>query len=440
MKKTTHAESIQTSAVRITIVILLLCIGILAGQSSQTEAKARYIWDKSKEYSVNSGEFKFSAYLSKDKKQSWIYLIEPTEQGATPKQLIFPQKVNGAKVTRIGNVLYEGDPSVSKEELEEEEFNQNLFGITVELAHECDGYTPCISKVTKMNLPNSVTKIDATSFSGMRALKEVKLPQNLKTLESEVFYGCNNLKKVTFSTKLKSFEKWNSFADCDNLKQIIIPKGNKTFKKTSGMLLTNKSKSLYWVAPHKTVIRIPNQVTTVTTGALSGSQAEKLVIPKNVKCLEKYSINGEFLRNVQLDAKNPVYCKDGQCIYRKSDRSLIVGIAKNNSLKVSNQVQIITENASLCGADSLDLFDLPASIKRLEGYWGAVFDVSADRGKMYFRGKTPPKIVCEGADAGVYAAFIPIFCDVYVPKNALNIYKDWYRKWNETKYVSWFTF
>ncbi len=439
MKTTIHAGSIRTSAVRITVLILLLCTGILTGQSSQTEAKAKYIWNKSKEYSVKSGAFRFSAYLSDDKKQSWIYQVEPTKSGATPKQLIFPQKVNGAKVTRIGNVLYEGDPSISAEELEDEEFNENIFGTTVELAHECDGYTQCISKVTKIKLPNSVTKIDATSFSGMRALKEVKLPKKLKTLESEVFYGCDNLKKVTFSTKLKSFEKWTSFADCDNLKQIIVPKGNKTFKVTAGMLLTNKSKSLYWVAPHKTVIQIPNQVTTVTTGALSGSQAEKLVIPKNVKCLEKYSINGTFLRNVQIAAENPAYCRDGQCIYRKSDRSLILGIAKNRSLKVSDQVQIITEDASLCGADSLDVFDLPASVKRLEGYWGAVFNVST-RGKMYFRGITPPEIVCEGADASVYAAFIPIFCDVYVPKDALNIYKDWYTKWNRPDFVSWFTF
>lgn len=76
-------------------------------------------WNMKKKYTVSKGGFCFHAYLSKDKKETWIYFVEtkskasgksneyPREESASkvkqaPSQLHFPQRIKGAKVTKIG--------------------------------------------------------------------------------------------------------------------------------------------------------------------------------------------------------------------------------------------------------------------------------------------------------------------------------------------------
>lgn len=134
---------------------------------------------------------------------------------------------------------------------------------------------------------------------------------------------------------------------------------------------------------------------------------------------------------------------DGQCIYNKRNDSLVVGIAKNEQLVISDKVKKLTKAASLCGSLSeerqLCLLDIPASVVWLGKNWDDVLSVSA-LAKVYFRGATPPQVEKRG---GYYAASLPVFCDIYVPKASLSLYKNWYKKlelYEDTEKEQWHTF
>ena len=71
---------------------------------------------------------KYSAYLTEDGKESWIYQIKLSKKIT---KLTLPKEINQAKLTRVGfgKELYNKG--------EDEDAYQNLFGDTIEPWHNC---------------------------------------------------------------------------------------------------------------------------------------------------------------------------------------------------------------------------------------------------------------------------------------------------------------
>lgn len=86
------------------------------------------------------------------------------------------------------------------------------------------------------------------------------------------------------------------------------------------------------------------------------------------------------------------------------------------------------EKASLCGElledsyNCLEELDISASVKEMHAFCPVV-SVSS---RVYYRGNEPPKVI------GIISSYapIPIFCEVYVPKDALAAYKKWYESFD----------
>lgn len=402
------------------ILLMSLCIGVFAGAGPGRAATWNVEkWNMKQTKTVTKGAFTFKAHLSNDKKEAWVYLVEATNHDS-PAALDFPKEIQKAKVTKIG-------ADMTSEPLDELDFYQNVFGIWVEHAHEGDGYCKAVKNVTSMTLPETVTEVEESAFSGMRALKKVKIPGQVKELRRDTFYGCRKLQEVSLPKKLSYLALDSCFDDCPELTKVTLSKSNKKFTMGEGALLSKNKKKLIWVVPGRHSLTFPKSVRTIASGAFFNCQVERVHIGKNIRKME-INCFSSVLRDVTVDRANPVYARDGQCIYRKSDKAVVVGIAKKQMLKISDKVKRIPREASICGqlneAGQLEVLDIPASVSEIHED-SPVLWLSTGT-KVYFRRPVPPKLI-QGSSEG---KALPIFCEVYVPAKSLAAYKNWYKKYD----------
>ena len=70
--------------------------------------------------------------------------------------------------------------------------------------------------ITKVVIPEGVTKINAYAFAMLTALEEVVLPSTLESIEYGAFYGCSSLQKITYNGENNTFViNQNAFENCD---------------------------------------------------------------------------------------------------------------------------------------------------------------------------------------------------------------------------------
>ena len=70
--------------------------------------------------------------------------------------------------------------------------------------------------ITKVIIPEGVTKINSYAFANLTALEEIVLPSTLESIEYGAFYGCTSLQKITYSGENNTFIiNQNAFENCD---------------------------------------------------------------------------------------------------------------------------------------------------------------------------------------------------------------------------------
>ena len=70
--------------------------------------------------------------------------------------------------------------------------------------------------ITKVVIPEGVTKINSYAFANLTALEEVVLPSTLESIEYGAFYGCTSLQKITYNGDNNTFIiNQSAFENCD---------------------------------------------------------------------------------------------------------------------------------------------------------------------------------------------------------------------------------
>ncbi len=72
------------------------------------------------------------------------------------------------------------------------------------------------SNLTSVTIPNGVTSIGGSAFSGCSNLTSVTIPNSVTMIGREVFWGCKSLTSVTIPNSVKTIGT-NAFYDCNNL-------------------------------------------------------------------------------------------------------------------------------------------------------------------------------------------------------------------------------
>lgn len=389
----------------------MLLTATISAITLTNNVKAATKWNTSKSVTKEGNGIKYSAYLSEDGKESWIYQIKLSKKIT---KLTLPKEIDQAKLTRVG----------FGEELygEDDDSYTNIFGDTIEPWHGCYGTLSYNDKnkrtIQEIVFPNTVNQIETAAFTGMTKLKKLEIPEQVTKLPSYAFAKCSALTKITFSKNMQSVAS-SAFLHSNQVKTFSCPKGNKTFAVKKGMLMTKSGKTLVLVPNKMKKVTIPSSVKEIKANALNGSQATSIVIPKSVKKIQTQALSSKKVTKVTLSSKNKTYKMKNNCIYRKSDGLLVGVLAKTKKISIPSKVKIIDETVSVMGKiGTKNQVHIPKSVKKVVEDWMFFGDAT-----VYFHGTKPPVIVSK-YNGNEFTA-LPIYNTVYVPKKAKKTYIKW---------------
>ena len=109
------------------------------------------------------------------------------------------------------------------------------------------------TSLTKVNIPEGVTKIHNQAFNGCSSLTFLSLPASCEEIGWYAFYGCSALSTLTIPAAMNKFEE-GLFSNCSNLKSIyylgntltLAPTEDawKIFQETNNPVIYTKSSAL----------------------------------------------------------------------------------------------------------------------------------------------------------------------------------------------------
>ena len=78
------------------------------------------------------------------------------------------------------------------------------------------------TEITNLVIPNSVTSIGYSAFSGCSGLTSITIPNSVTSIGTEAFYNCHGLTSVTIGNSVTTIGEF-AFWDCSGLTSITIP-------------------------------------------------------------------------------------------------------------------------------------------------------------------------------------------------------------------------
>ena len=152
-----------------------------------------------------------------------------------------------------------------------------------------------------INIPNSVIKIRDEAFVNCSALQNINIPNRIKDIPVEAFMGCSSLQSIVIPNSVKRIGN-STFKDCSSLQNIVIPNsvmriGNSAFEGCSSLQSIDISNSVttieentFWDCSSLQSIDIPNSVTTIRNCAFEGCSS-----------LQSIHIHWKQLDNIKVD-------------------------------------------------------------------------------------------------------------------------------------------
>ena len=177
---------------------------------------------------------------------------------------------------------------------------------------------------TSFDVPDTVTVIDSSAFSGCRLLKFVNIPNGVKTVERDAFnwfYSlesivipdsvtgigdgafdfCPALQTVTIGAGVESIG-YNTFSFCGSLISIAVSKDNEEYTSIDGNLYSKDGTVFirYCSGLTNGVLDIPEGVTKIEANAVAFSDyLEGVNIPVSVTVISDFAFEGcELLKSI----------------------------------------------------------------------------------------------------------------------------------------------
>lgn len=354
------------------LLFFALCLKANVSNAAEISAMERLdYWDVSKEYTITNQDATYHAYLSKDKKESWIFKADVAKDKKNIR-VVIPDKVENAPVVIVGSTSgYE--EILAKQNLGSVgiqgpdgsyhlDAEVTLWGDMLEPWHYAGPYKKNIKSIT---MPDTVTYLGAAAFAYTTSLETIHLPNQLVSLQNYTFLGCKNLKKIDTSAKVK-VEAKEVFADCDKLAGLTyITKHlqGDTLSFSNNMVIDLTEKDLVQVMP----------------------DAKKIIIPKNVKDIEATAFVNTNIKTLKVSKKNKYLATHKRCLYQKKSGELIYVFGKGSTLTLSKKIKKLSEDVVVTKTKLKKLI-ISHKVKRYNN-WKKPFVKNNKKIKIYYRGK-----------------------------------------------------
>lgn len=262
--------------------------------------------------------------------------------------------------------------------------------------------------VKSVTIPDSVTEIRASAFSGCQSLESVSIGNGMKTIGKGAFEGLGLLESVSFGNSLKTIEE-NAFRNCVSIESIDLSNGVSVISHYAfsgctslesadvGSGITEIGRGAFKGCTSLESIKFPDGLTTIGQYAFEECSLRTVVIPdsvtfmggyvfKNCRLLERVHI-GSGITEIMLDtfngcsslrvidipegitaigAQSFFRCTSLKCVIIPDSVTSIGGVAFNGctsleSLTLGNGLESIGWGA-FTGCTSLEHVDIPDSL------------------------------------------------------------------------------
>ena len=113
------------------------------------------------------------------------------------------------------------------------------------------------TNLSNVTIPNSVTSIENSAFSGCSSLTSIAIPDSVTSIGNSAFEECTNLSNVTIPNSVTSIGDY-TFYNCKRLRSVTIPNS-----------VISIDESAFECCTSLTSITIPNSVTSIGASAFS---------------------------------------------------------------------------------------------------------------------------------------------------------------------------
>ena len=124
------------------------------------------------------------------------------------KNLTVPEAINGYMLTSIGGRAFRGCTSLTRVTIPD-----SVTRIGMDAFYGCES-------LTQVTIPDSVTSIGDSAFSGCTTLTQVTIPDSVTSIGEDAFYGCTRLTQVTIPDSVTSIGE-DAFSGCTSLTLLI---------------------------------------------------------------------------------------------------------------------------------------------------------------------------------------------------------------------------
>ncbi len=156
--------------------------------------------------------------------------------------------------------------------------------------------------ITGISLPDSLTGLPSSMFSGFEKLESIKLPNDTVRIGAYAFEGCTSLKTVILNDGLRSIEAY-AFKDCIALSNINIPDsvihlGRASFIGCTSLCEVRLSENIQLIYSDTfngciglKNINLPGKIRAIRSSAFNGSGLESITLPDSVEYIGEESFS-----------------------------------------------------------------------------------------------------------------------------------------------------